>query len=658
MIRCAIACLCVLWAGLTCAQTYTLSSPDLKLQVNIQNLGQLEFSLTLDDRLLIAKHTVGLELSDGKVLAKDAKIKTTKLTYHYDRISPEVRIKNELIREDYNELIITYKDGYDVVVRVYDNALAYRFVTALPDSLTIQKELLQLTIEGAAEGFFQPIQDQENFLNNYERLYEKKKFAQLTSPLTTQLPLLLSQANGYKLLYTEADLFDYPGLYLQAEAPSKLTGLWPAVVSATQMPPKPNAGWDRTAKPTQRYAYIARTAGTRAFPWRVMALSRQDQDLLGNEIVFKLSRPNALGDVSWIKPGKAAWDWWNDWNLTGVDFRAGVNTPTYKYFVDFAARNALSYVVLDEGWYELGDLSKPVAGLNLPELIAYAKQKSVGVILWASWKTLDDQLTATLDRWQQWGVSGIKVDFVDRDDQYAVAFYERCAAEAAKRRLIVDFHGASKPTGLQRTYPNILNFEGVLGLEQNKWAGQKANPDMAVTIPFIRMVAGPLDYTPGATHNAQRHEYAPSNSRPMSLGTRCHQLAMYLIYDAPLQMLADSPTRYEKEPETLRFLAEVPTVWDETVALKSSVGEYVAMARRQGKVWYVGAMTNWQSRELELDLGFLKAGKFMLENWQDGPNADRNANDFLKKSRQVAAGDKLKINLAPGGGWVGIFKGQ
>jgi alpha-glucosidase len=652
MKRCVISSLVILLRLSCVAQTYSLSSPDLKLQLNIQNLGQLQFSVSHETQLLLTNVTIGLAASDGSVMGRDAKIKAAKQTYTNERIKPDVRVKNAEILNEYNELVLSFRDNYEVIFRAYNDAFAYRFVSNKADSLTLLNEWLDVDVEGSTEGYFQKIEAKENFLNNYERPYLRQTFGQLAAPTLLQLPLLTYNRAGYRLLFAEADLYDYPGMYLRAEASGHLKGVWPAVVKATQMPPKPSFGWDRTTVPTERFEYIARTPGKRAYPWRVVAVAKQDKELLTNEIVYKLSKPHQLGDVSWIKPGKVAWDWWNDWNLTGVSFKAGINTATYKHYIDFAARYGLQYIIMDDGWYVLGDLTKPIAEVNIPEIVAYGRQKGVGILLWGSWKTLDDNLVPVMDTWQKWGVAGMKIDFMDRDDQYAVNFYERCAAEAAKRQLIVDFHGAYKPTGLHRAYPNVLNFEGVQGLEQNKWGGQHANPDMAVTIPFVRMFAGPLDYTPGAMLNAQRHEYNAVNSKPMSLGTRCQQLAMYVVYEAPLQMLSDSPSLYEKEPESMSFLSKVPTTWDTTHALDSQVGAYVALARRSGQAWFVGAMTNWQARNLTLDFSFLPTGTYQIEIWQDGPNASKNGTDYQKTTRRINAGDKLSVSLAPGGGWV------
>jgi alpha-glucosidase len=402
--------------------------------------------------------------------------------------------------------------------------------------------------------------------------------------------------------------------------------------------------------------YIAMTRGSRSFPWRVMVVASEDRELLENELVYKLSSPCLLAETDWIRPGKVAWDWWNANNIYGVDFRAGINTETYKYYIDFASEFGLEYVILDEGWSASTlDLSTGNPELNIEELFAYAENKDVGIILWVLWNALDKDLEATLDRFAGWGARGIKVDFMVRADQDMVNYYERVAAEAAKRELLVNYHGAYKPSGLNRKYPNVVNYEGVKGLENSKWE-EAVSPWHDVVLPFTRMVAGPMDYTPGAMINANKENFRAVFTQPMSQGTRAHQAAMYVLYDAPLQMLCDNPSNYLKEPEYTRFLAEIPVSWDQTIGLPSRVGEYVVMARRQGDVWYLGAMTNWDTRTLEIDPSFLGNGTFQIDYLEDGPNADRHAADYRMSTRTLQPGEKISIKMAPGGGWVAILK--
>jgi alpha-glucosidase len=393
------------------------------------------------------------------------------------------------------------------------------------------------------------------------------------------------------------------------------------------------------------------TKGTRTFPWRVLGIADHDGDLLTNQIVYLLEQPSKIQDTSWIKPGKVAWDWWNANNVYNVDFRAGINTQTYKYYIDFAAKYGLPYIILDEGWYKLGNVLDVVPEINMEELTAYAKQKNVGIILWVIWKTLDDQLIPALDQYQKWGVKGIKVDFMQRSDQPLIDYFYRVSEECAKRKMLVDFHGDQKPATMTRTWPNLISTEGVRGMEWSKWSAE-SEPLHNVTLPFTRMFLGPMDYTPGAMRNATKETFRPIHTQPMAMGTRCHQLAMYVVYESPLQMLSDTPSNYLREPETMEFLAPVPTEWDETKVIAGRIAEYVVVARRNGKDWYIGAMSNWTSRTVDIDLSFLPDGNFTIDSYQDGINADRNASDYRKTTASVNRTTKLKLQLASGGGWA------
>ena len=393
------------------------------------------------------------------------------------------------------------------------------------------------------------------------------------------------------------------------------------------------------------------TKGTRTYPWRLLGIAEKDGDLITNQLVWLLAKPSQVQDTSWIKPGKVAWDWWNALNIDGVDFKSGVNTQTYKYFVDFAAKNGLQYIILDEGWYKLGNVLEVVPEVDMTELTAYAKKKNVGIILWVVWKTFADQFDAAFDQFQKWGIQGIKIDFMQRDDQKLINFYYKACREAARRHMLLDFHGGQSQVTMTRTWPNMISGEGVRGMEWSKWSAD-SEPQHNVTLPFTRMFLGPMDYTPGAMLNATKATFAPIFEHPMAMGTRCHQLAMYVVFESPLQMLSDSPSNYMREPEAMEFLGPVPTVWDETRVLDAKLGGYVLVARRSGRDWYVGAMTNWTGRELEINLSFLPSGTFSMDAYQDGVNADRNASDYKKTRVQISSSQRLKITLAPGGGWA------
>ncbi|HEX3007656.1 MAG TPA: glycoside hydrolase family 97 protein, partial [Bacteroidales bacterium] len=500
---------------------------------------------------------------------------------------------------NYNEIKLSFTGNYGVVFRAFNDGAAYRFETNLKDSIQVDSEEVNYNFAGDYAVYFP---EEESFQSHNERIFKYEELKSINQKRFCSLPALVDTKGGVKIAVSESDLEDYAGLWLKGSGKNSLTGIFPGY------PLQVEQTSDRDVKVSQFASFIAKTSGTRSFPWRLMAITRNDTELITNQLVYQLAKPSKLQDISWIKPGKVAWDWWNFNNIYQVDFRAGVNTETYKYFIDFASKNGLEYVVLDEGWYKLGNLMELVPEINMEEIISYANQKKVGIILWVVWKTLDDQLQPALDQFQKWGVKGIKVDFMQRDDQWMVNYYYRIAREAAKRKMLVDFHGAYKPCGLNREYPNVITSEGVKGLENNKWS-LDITPEHDVTLPFTRMWAGPMDFTPGAMINATKEDFRPIFNTPMSQGTRCHQLAMYAIFESPLQMLADNPTHYNKEPECLQFLSKVPSVWDVTVPLQAKVGDYIAVARKKGAEWYVGAMTDWDARELIIDLSFLDANK-------------------------------------------------
>lgn len=636
------------------AQQYTVSSPDGHLQLKINNGKDLHFSVERNGKILIPSVIVNMELNNGQILAENDKIHQAKKSSVHEVIHPAVAIKNAVIKNDYNTITLQYKDRYSVAFRVYNDAAAYRFTTDYPDSIIVKNEKCNVSLPENAEAWFA---FNDRWMNSYEHLYEKKPLDSLGENTTTQLPLLVDLHDQGKVMITESDLYDYPGLYFTGNNGNVLQSIFPPKVKSEKKNDPHSGGWDRIFEPASVYNYLAKTSGSRNFPWRIFAIAQKDDQLLNNEIVYKLGAPTVLKDVSWIKPGQVAWDWWNHWNVTGVDFRAGVNTQTYKYYIDFAARNHIPYIIMDEGWYKLGNMLERMPDVDVKAIADYGKQKGVGVILWCVWRTLDDQMQQAMDLFQQWGIKGIKVDFMNRDDQDIVNFYWRCAKAAAAHHLIVDFHGAHKPAGLDRTYPNVVNYEGVAGLENDKWTDKLATPWMAVTLPYIRMFAGPMDYTPGAMRNAQKNDFRAINDNPMSEGTRCQQLAMYVIYDAPLQMLADNPTAYEKNKECLRFITSVPTTWDETIPMSGQVGEYVALARKKGDEYFAAAMTNWEARDITLDFSFLPEGSYHIVIFQDGINADRNGIDYKKVEKVITRNDKLTVHLAPGGGWAArIYK--
>ena len=631
---------------LTSAQAQTVSSPNGALVVTVGTSPALNYSVSLRGRPIILPSEIGLAMAGGEVLGTDAAVLQSPPPQSIDRVlRPVAPTKRAEIRDRFNECRFDFRGDYSLVVRAYDDGVAYRFALRRSGEITIASEQATFRFPGDPLVYFP---EETSLISHQERLYKKLRVSEIKDGQFSGLPILVAAEGGPKVAITESDLSDYPGMDLKPGPRGSLVGMFPAYPLKTQM------DRDRTENVVARADYIARTKGTRDFPWRAIVIAEQDGALLDTDIVYRLASPTTMTDTSWIRPGKVAWDWWNYNNIYGVPFRAGVNTETYKHYIDFAAENGLEYVILDEGWYELGNLLKVVPAIDMDALSAYAKQKNVGLIMWVVWKTLDEQMQPALDQFVRWGVKGIKVDFMQREDQWMVNYYERVAREAASRKLLVDFHGAYKPTGLYRTWPNVVTSEGVLGLEHDKWSAD-SSPDHTATFPFIRMLAGPVDYTPGAMLNATKADFKPIFNRPMSQGTRCQQLAMYIVLESPVQMLADSPSNYRKEPESLAFISKVPTVWDDTRILSAAVGEHMLIARRKGSDWYVGAMTNWTPRDLTLDLAFLGPGSYDAEIFADGPNADRAAVDYSRSQRRVTAAEKLTVHLAPGGGFAARF---
>lgn len=624
------------------AEDFDLFSPNKSIQVKISIADKITYSVFLDGQMLTNPSPLSLNLMEIGILGADPKIKKTDTLSVDEILYPVVAVKSKQVIDRYNELSISFDQPFKVDFRAYDYGVAYRFQTGFRGRVLVENEEVALYFNGDHKVYFPT---EESFLTHSERLYEYLPLSSISSDKMASLPVLVDITGGPKIAITETGLEDYPGLYLSGSSGLEIKGLFPAV-ALTEKQTR-----DRTVEVTERADYISETAGTRTLPWRVLVIAREDTDLIENQMIYALSPSGRIQDTSWIKPGKVAWDWWNANNLFGVDFTAGINTSSYKYYIAFASRYGIEYIILDEGWSDPADLFKVNPEIDLEEIIRYGKEKNVGVILWVVWKTLDEQLEPALDWFEKMGVKGIKVDFMQRDDQWMVNYYWKIAEQAAKRHMIVDFHGAYKPSGLRRAYPNVLTREGVRGLENVKWSKQPS-PEHDLIIPFIRMLAGPMDYTPGAMLNAQEKNFHPVFTRPMSMGTRCHQLAMYVVYESPLQMLADSPSHYLREKECMEFLGPVPTVWDETRVLEASVGNYVLIARKNGNNWYVGAMTDWDPRTLKLDLSFLGEGRYTALIFQDGINADKYGNDYKKIQKTVTTADSFTLQLAPGGGWA------
>ena len=635
-------------------KTYELKSPDGRLKVNIEAGEGLGYSLEHDGDLLLDDSHIGMYTTTGEVFGGIQSVqKVTRRSVN--GTIPTVIYKKAQVEDVYNELTLKFK-RFSVIFRAYDDGMAYRFVSYLKGQYEIEHEMADFGFPQDWNMWVAYVTQhtetlEAQYFNSFENTYTFAPLSNWNKDRLAFLPLMVEGPNGKKIVIAEADLTDYPGMYLyNGNSETALKGRFAPYPKEVKQ-----GGHNNLQMVVQsREEYIARCDGPQEFPWRIISVSENDIQMADNDMVYRLADPTDPAiDWSWIKPGKVAWDWWNDWNIDGVDFVSGVNDNTYKYYIDFASANGIEYVILDEGWAVNGvaDLFQVVPEIDLEMLTQYASERNVGLILWAGYWAFDRDMEKVCKHYSDMGIKGFKVDFMDRDDQYMTAFHHRAASTAAKYKLIVDFHGTYKPVGLSRTYPNVVNYEGVHGLEQMKWS--PASVDQVtydVTIPYIRMMAGPMDYTQGAMRNASMYNYHPVNNEPMSQGTRCRQLAQYVIFDSPLNMLCDSPSNYMREKECLEFIAGVPTVWDETRGVCGEVGKYIALARRSGNDWYVGAMTDWSSRELVLDLSFLPEGEYEVEIYRDGANAYRIARDYRKEVKKLPSDRKLTINMAPGGG--------
>ena len=634
------------------AKDYVVKSPDAKIVVTVSSGEHVSYSIERDGIKLLAPSQISMSLVGGYRYGGKDSFKATRKTV--DQTIPAKNFKRAKVRDHYNEMTLS-TGTYDLVFRAYDDGVAYRFVARGKEGeFAVAYEQAEFAFPYDYMAYIPYERDggsmEEQFFNSFENTYSHHFISRWEKGRIAFLPMTVEAANGIKLCITESDLRDYPGMYLiNQDGGRSLRGVFANVPSQVEQ-----GGHNMLQGLVRdRHNYLVKTKSPHAFPWRVIVIAKEDKDLADNDLTWRLATPASAGDWSWVKPGKVAWDWWNDWNIAGVDFKSGVNNDTYKYYIDFASEHGIEYVILDEGWAvnKQADLMQVVPEIDLPMLCAYAAQKNVGLILWAGYWAFNRDMEGVCRHYSQMGIKGWKIDFMDRDDAEMVSFYEKAAAMAAKYHMVVDFHGAYKPTGLQRTYPNILNFEGIHGLEQMKWSAPEVDQvTYDVTVPFTRFVAGPADYTQGAMRNATRENYYPCNSEPMSQGTRCHQLAEYVIFDAPLTMLCDSPTNYREEKECTSFIASIPTVWDETIALQGKIAEYIVIARRSGTKWYVGALGNWDERDLTIDLSPLGVGAKQGEVYVDGVNAHRTARDY--RHEQVSVQGTWKVHLAPGGGAV------
>jgi alpha-glucosidase len=639
----------ILFSFQSFAKDYTLSSPDKNIQVVVSVTDKLSWSVKYKNEVMLQPSDIAMTFEHGITIGNKPVVSKEKRLSKDDVITAVVPVKSKLIKDQYNELTLFFKGNYSLKIRVYNEGSAYRFETAFSEpEVKVVTETADFKFSNNYRVIW-PIETDTGFQSHMENLFKDSSIASFNNKQHGNLPMLLFSPSKVSMLISESDLHDYPNLFLFGTNSNAVTAGFPKFIEA--MVPR----GDRGNRITKLGNYIAKTVGTRTYPWRTVSITDDDKKILENNLTYKLATPSVLTDVSWIKPGKVAWDWWNANNIYGVNFKAGINTETYKYYIDFASKFGLDYIILDEGWSRTTtDVLHPKSDIDVAELVRYGATKHVEIILWSLWNPLDKDLDNILDQFVKWGVKGVKVDFMARADLYMVNYYERVAEATAKRKLLVDFHGAFKPVGLNRKYPNVISYEGVRGAENNKWEAE-ITPQHNITLPFTRMVAGPMDYTPGATINATKENFRIVYTEPMSMGTRAHQASMYVVYESPLQMLADNPSNYLKDSVFTRFISGIPTTWDTTIALDAKAVEYLAVARKNKNNWYIGAMTNFNKRELSIPANFLDDKTYTITILKDGINADKHAADYSIIRQTIKKGEMLDIKMESGGGWVAIL---
>ena len=629
---------------------YVLSSPDGTLKVEISAGNELAYQVMHGNDTILSHSNIGLVLENGTIVGKTPRITGERRRKIEDNIeSPFYRFK-EFVATG-NELDLKLKGGFGIIFRAYNEGVAYRFYTTQSSDIIIKEEQAEFNFKEDYTAYLPyTTNDKKPMAMAYQNVYDITPLSK-AQPKLAFLPVTVD-CGSVKLTLLESDLEAYPGVFVQSQQGKYgLKGVFAPYPAKTDFYP-----WRKQEYVTETTDFISRSRGSRSYPWRVLAITEKDTDMPVNNLVYALASPNRIGDTSWIKTGKVAWDWWNDWNLKGVPFKAGINMDTYKYYIDFASRNGLEFIVLDEGWYDpkSGDMLTVIPELDLPELIAYGKSKGVEIVLWTVFNVLDSQLEAACKKYADMGIKGFKVDFLDRDDQTAVEMVYRIAEMTARYKLTLDLHGIYKPTGINRTYPHIINFESVFGMEEVKWTDIKNNmPLYDVTFPYIRMMAGPVDYTPGAMRNATKADWRAMYYTPASMGTRCHQLAAYIVHDSPFTMLCDAPTNYLNEQECVDFIASLPVEVDSTFIASGELGKYIVTVRKKDVNWYIGGMTNWDERDVQLDFSFLPEGmSYTAVLFKDGVNANKQAEDYRKETIRIDKDSRLTLHLASGGGFA------
>jgi alpha-glucosidase len=629
------------------AKSFEVSSPEGRISVNVRVSEKIYYSVYYGDEVLLADNSVSLQLRN-KTLGDHPKLIKSGVSLVNENITPVVALKYEVVESKYNRLLLRFEDDYSLEFRIFDDGIAYRFITDIQGQIEVLNEEV---VVGFPREYTVYIQQAGSFKTAYEEPYSSLKSESWhNDDIMSTLPVLLDTHKRYKILISESDLLDYPCLFFKGNG----KGIY---AEFPKCPMEFEAEGDRNVRILKEADYIAKTNGKRTFPWRYFVISEKDGDLIENTMTLKLAQSSIIKDPSWINPGQVSWEWWNGASPYGpdVNFVSGYNIETYKYFIDFAARFGIPYIIMDEGW--ANDNRNPFVpnpDIDLHELIRYGKDKGVDIILWLTWLTVENNFDL-FRTFHEWGVAGVKIDFMDRSDQWMVNFYQRVASEAAKNELFVDFHGSFKPAGLEYLYPNVLTYEGVRGMEQMGGA----TPDNSLFFPFMRNAVGPMDYTPGAMISMQPEVYCSRRPNSASIGTRAYQMALFVVFESGLQMLADNPTLYYKNKECTDFITQVPVTWDETIALKAKLGEYAIVAKRKGNQWFIGGITNGgeDERSFEVPLDFLKKNKsYVMTAFEDGPNAKQQAMDYRKTTKEVRAGEVITVKMARNGGWTAIIE--
>jgi len=623
-------------------------SPDGNLKASITIADKIYYDIIAGKDTLLLKNHLGLLLSN-EALGTAPKLLSSKKSTVSEIIQPYVSLKYSTVKSDYNLLQLKFSGDYSIEFRAFNDGIAYRFVTNRKGKIQVMNEEFAIHFP---EQYLLHMQQNASFKTAYEEMYSHlQSYEWKATDRMADLPFLIDTKKKYKILISESDLSDYPAMFLKSDDSNGAVATFPG------MPLEFGPDGDRSQKIVRSADYIAETNGQRSFPWRYFVITKDDRQLLENTMTLKLASKSMIADPSWIKPGQVSWEWWNDASPYGpdVNFVSGYNLETYKYYIDFASKYGIRYIIMDEGWAKsTTDPYTPNPKVDVKELIRYGKTKNVDIILWLTWLTVHNNMDL-FKTFKEWGVKGVKVDFMDRSDQWMVNYYENVVKEAAKHEIVVDFHGSFKPAGLEYKYPNLLSYEGVRGLEQM----QGCKPDNTIYLPFMRNAVGPMDFTPGAMINLQPEVYKAERPNAAGMGTRAGQLAMYVLFESGLQMLADNPTLYYRNAECTGFITKVPTTWDETKALAATVGELAIVAKRKGDKWFIGGLTNGakETRETEIVFDFLEPGKTYTITWfEDGVNAGRQAMDYRRKQTSIKAGDKMMIRMVRNGGWAAVIE--